>query len=538
MASPLSAFSRRSFLKSLAALPFASGVTAALPGMVSFAQEGGLKVVTALIGAESPGLLSLVSTAGIAWSAKTNEGLLTFDHDLNPQPLLATSWEVAPDGLTYTFKIREGVKFHDGTEMTAEDVAFSLETSKKYHSRNRATFAQVTSIETPDSSTVILRLEKPVAYLLTALSSVESPVVPRHLYADGTDPLQHPINTAPIGTGPYKFNEWVRGSHIIFDRNPDYWDTDFPQVDRIVVKVIADPAARVIAFETGDVDFGNRTPVPFRDLDNLEQLPHIAFEDRGYTYDPPNITILEANVRDADLAKLAVRQAIAHTLDREALVRILYHGRALPSASAVVPYHKEFHLAEPSPYPYDIAAAEALLEGAGYPKRSDGTRLNLTLDFFSEERRIASEFLRASMARAGIAVELRGQDSSTIVKRVYGDQDYQLHLASISNLYDPQVGVQRLYWSKNIIPGVAYSNGTGYTNPEVDALLEAAAVETIHAERVRMWHEIQRIVAAEVPNFPLLAPQWLTIYNTRIDGHTTGGEGPLDGSLRELKIVA
>lgn len=518
---------RRDLLAGLAGLP----LTALLPRIALAAGGGG--TVTAVAATETPVLLAFVNTSSTIWSAKTTEGLLEFDHDLTPRPLLAAEWDVAEDGLTYTFRLRQGVKWHDGNDFTADDVTFSLETMKRLHPRNRSTFAHITAFEAPDPHTVILRLAKPTPFLLTALSSGESPIVPKHLYAEDADPLTHPNNTAPTGTGPYVFKEWVRGSHLIFDRNPNYWDADLPRVDRLVVRFITDAAARTIAFETGDVDIGVRTPVPFRDLEGLEDLEHIVLEPQGYTYSPPNITIVEANLRDPILSDLRVRQAIAHSIDREALAKIVFYGRATPSASAVVPYHKDFHLADPSPYALDLGAAKALLAEAGHP---DG--VTLTLDYTSEDQRLVGEFLRASLSRAGIALELRGQDMGTLIARIYGDQAYQLHLASISNLFDPQVGVQRLYWSKNIIKGVAFSNGTGYQNPEVDALLEAAATSTDRAARIEAWHEVQRIVARDVPNFPLVAPTWLTIANTRIEGHTSGAEGAYDGSLRRLAVRA
>lgn len=533
MANSIDGISRRTMLAGLGALP-AAGLLNASWMPAAAAQPSG--VVTMLGASESPALLSFVNTSSLIWSARTTEGLLEFDYDMNPSPLLATEWSISDDGLTYTFKLREGVKWHDGEDFTAEDVAFTIETSKQLHPRNRSTFLQITSIETPDDHTVILRLARPTPFLLRAMSSMETPIVPKHVYKEGEDILTHPNNTAPIGTGPYVFKEWVRGSHVIWDANPDYWDKDLPKVSRLVAKFVLDPSARVIAFETGDVDIGYRTPIPYRDVETLEKMPHIAFEPKGYEYDPPNIIIVEANLRDEALAKLKVRQAIAHCINRELISRVVFYNYATPSASAVVPYHKDFHLDEPSPYPYDIAAAEALLEEAGYPKSGNAPRLTLTMDYVGDDQRILGEFLRASMSRAGIAIELRGQDMGTLIARVYRDQQYQLHLASISNLFDPQVGVQRLYWSKNIIKGVAFSNGTGYQNPEVDALLEAAAYSTDHADRIAKWKEVQRIAMRDVPNFPLVMAPWQTIYNKRIADHTTNAEG-FEGSMARVKVV-
>jgi peptide/nickel transport system substrate-binding protein len=526
---------RRSIVAGLCSIPalgIGGSTLATRPALAAGQQKGG--VVTMIGVNEPPALLSFVNSSSLVFSGRVTEGLLEFDYDMNPQPLLATAWQVAPDGLTYTFKLREGVKWHDGEDFTSEDVAFSIGVQKKFHPRGRTTFAQVTAIETPDKYTVILRLEKPTPYLLTALSSAESPVVPKHRYGDA-DPLTHVNNTAPVGTGPYVFKEWVRGSHVIWDRNANYWNKSLPYVDRLVARFILDPAARTIAFETGDVDIGYRTPVPYRDVERLRKNPKISIEEKGYAYDPPNIIILETNLDNEYLKNLKVRQAIAHCINREAICKIVFFGNAVPSAAPIVPYHKEFHNDKPSPYPFDVAAATKLLDEAGYARSGSAMRFTLTLDYTGEDQRVLGEFLRAAMSRAGIGVELRGQDMGTLVKRVYGDRAFALHLASISNLFDPQVGVQRLYWSKNLIKGVPFSNGTAYNNPEVDALLEDTAVSLDKQSRIAKWKKIQDIVMRDVPNFPIAMPSWMTISQTKVKGHTTNAEG-FEGSLARVYI--
>ncbi|MFV0298646.1 MAG: ABC transporter substrate-binding protein [Hyphomicrobiaceae bacterium] len=521
---------RREVLSGLTTLPISAGLLGSglLPTIAMAADE---QVVTMMGATEAPALLSFVNTASLIWSAKVSEGLFEFDYDLNPQPLLATEWNVAGDGLTYTFKLRRGVKWHDGKDFTSRDVKFSIETAKKYHSRNRTTFSQISSIELPDDHTVVLHLTKPTPFLLKAMSSMESPVVPSHLYKEGENPLKHPNNTAPVGTGPYVFKEWVRGSHVIWKKNPNYWNPKLPLVDTLVARFILDPSARTIAFETGGADIGYRTPIPFRDIDRLKKIPKIEFTKKGYEYDPPNIIIVEANTRVAPLNNLALRQAIAHCINRELLNKVVFFSYATPSATPVVPHHKAFHLNEPTPYPYDIKAAKAKLKEAGHP-----SGITLTMDYVGEDQRLVGEFLRAALGRAGIKIELRGQDMGTLINRVYRQQDYQLHLASISNLFDPQVGVQRLLWSKNDIKGVAFSNGTGYANPKVDAWLEESAVSLDQARRVKLWHDIQRQVMHDVPHFPLAMAAWQTVSRKRIADHTTNAEG-FEGSMARVKVV-
>jgi peptide/nickel transport system substrate-binding protein len=528
---------RRSVLAGLCSLP-ALGIAASTATLsaaaAAAAQKGG--VLTLVAASETPALLSLVNSASLVFSAKVTEGLLEFDFDMKPQPLLATSWDVAADGLTYTFKLREGVKWHDGEDFTSEDAAFSISVLKKLHPRGRTTFAQVKAIETPDKYTLILHLEKPTPYLLAALSSEESPIVPKHRYGDA-DPLVHVNNTAPVGTGPYVFKEWVRGSHVIWDRNPNYWDRSLPNIDRLVAKFISDPAARTVAYEVGDVDLGYRTPVPYRDVERLAKNPKISIEEKGYEYDPPNIIILEANLENEYLKNLKVRQAIAHCINRETICKVVFFGNAVPSAAPIVPYHKDFHSDKPSPYPFDLAAATKLLDEAGYPRQGSAMRFTLTMDYNGDDQRVLGEFLRATMSRAGIGIELRGQDMGTLVKRVYSDRAFAFHLASISNLFDPQVGVQRLYWSKNLIKGVPFSNGTAYNNPEVDALLEASAVSPDRLDRIEKWKKIQDIVMRDVPNFPIAMPSWLTISQSRVKDHTTNADG-FEGSLARVYLAS
>jgi peptide/nickel transport system substrate-binding protein len=158
---------------------------------------------------------------------KIFDGLLTYDADLKPEPQLAESWQVSADGLTCTFKLRPGVRWHDGQPFTSRDVAFSFERMKAAHPRGRITFGKVAAIDTPDDLTVILRLSQPAPYLITALASAESPMVPRHIF-EGVDPMGAPPDRAIIGTGPFRFVRWDRGNIVVLERNPDYWNKASP----------------------------------------------------------------------------------------------------------------------------------------------------------------------------------------------------------------------------------------------------------------------------------------------------------------------
>lgn len=509
------------------------GAAALLPPMTSARAQ----TVTMVQATEPPTLVALtnVATTALAVSAKVTEGLLEYDENLDPKPLLATRWEVSPDGLTYTFKLREGVKWHDGKPFTAEDVAFSIDLLKKVHPRGKQTFANVSSIETPDPLTVVLKLSKPAPYLIKAFAPAETPIVAKHIY-EGTDPASNPNGNAPIGTGPFKFKEWARGNYISYVRNDDYWGKPNPKVDQLIVKFIPDAAARSIAFESGGVDFGYRTPVALSDVERLKTLPNLEFETKGASYSY-NVTRLEFNLDNEYFKDKRVREAVARAIDRNVIVKTIHYGLATVTYSPIAPGLKAFHDPAPSPYTYDIKAAAKLLDEAGYPVKDGRIRFRVTLDYnpiTTEGRRLA-EYLRATLGRIGIGVDLRSQDISAFVKRIYTERDFDFVVNGASNLYDPTVGVQRLYWSKAFRKGVPFSNDTHYSNPEVDRLLEQAAVENDPKVRVELFRKFQEIVARDIPDLNLVSPTFLTLKNVKIHDLTTTADGA-EGTLARLYV--
>ncbi len=486
---------------------------------------------------EPPVLTSLVSTSGAVMkvNAKVIEGLLDYDFDMKPVPQLATSWSVSPDGKEYTFHLRQGVKWHDGKDFTSADVAFSILTVKQYNSRGKGTFANVTEVKTPDPYTAIIELSQPAPYLLSAFSANEAPIVPKHLY-EGTNILSNPYNTAPVGTGPFVFKEWVRGSHILYERNPNYWDKPKPYIDRLVVKIIPDAATRTIALETGALDLGSDTPIPMSEIERIKKNPKLGIETRGYGYSPTQ-TRIEFNLDNPYLKNLKVRQAIAHSINLDVLKKVVWYGYASNSPTGITPELAQFHDSTPSPYNFDIAKANKLLDEAGFPRQANGIRFQLVHDFmpYGDSFKRVAEYLKSALAKVGIDVTIRSQDFATFVKRVYTDRDFDFNNGSISNLFDPAVGVQRLYWSKTYSPGVPFGNGSHYSNPEVDRLLEQAAVETDPAKRVELYKQFQRIIATEIPDLNLLQINRLTIYNKHVHGFINGIQG-VNGSLADVWI--
>jgi peptide/nickel transport system substrate-binding protein len=208
-------------------------------GRADAPQYGGSIIVA--VSADPGGLNPAITTQGGVHlvCGSIFSGLVAHDFDLNPVPDVAESWEVSPDGRTYTFHLARDIEFHDGVALTSEDVRFTFEEMLlKYHSRTRTSIGDnLRRILTPDAHTVVFEFERPYAAFLQLLDVTNAPVMPKHLYK-GTDPLTNPHNTRPVGSGPFKFQEWLKGDHLTLTKNEKYFKKGKPYLDRIVYKAL------------------------------------------------------------------------------------------------------------------------------------------------------------------------------------------------------------------------------------------------------------------------------------------------------------
>lgn len=517
----------RRTLLSFVALPALLPLTEVLTGR-ALAAPGEAGTLRFSLATEANTLVPIDNTFGVTGviGPKINEGLLTYDLDFEPVPQLAEAWDVGEDGLSYSFRLREGVTWHDGQPFTSADVAYSILTLREVHPRGRATFANVTGVETPDALTAVIRLAKPAPYLLKALAAAESPIVAKHVYDVGVEVGKNPANAAPIGTGPFVFKEWVKGSHILLERNPAYWGEGQPHLEQIVVRIIQDPNARSLAFSSGELDLGGDTPVPRSDIPAFEANPEFEVTSDGYAY-LGNQSQLLFNLEHPILSSRDVRHAIAHALDPQAILDVAWYGQGVLSPTPISPVLTEFHNPDIKPYPQDLARAAELLDAAGHPVK-DGQRfaLRITHNPFSDGNGRAASYIQQALAPLGIRVEIESFDFAGYVKTVYTDRAFDLSVENLSNAFDPTVGVQRGYWSRSFKPGLPFSNGSGYRNPEVDALLEAAAVENDPNKRRALFFRFQEIVAEDLPVVNFLSYYGYTIARTGVTGHTVTIDGP------------
>ncbi len=462
-------------------------------------------------------------------SGKIFDGLVTYDFNFNPQPQLALSWETSPDGRNLTLRLRPGVKWHDGQPFTSADVAYSaLQVWKVAHPRGRSIYANLEAVDTPDPLVAIMRFSQPAPYVMNALHAVESQILPRHLY-EGTDLNTNPRNLAPVGTGPFRFVEFRRGQFVTLERNPDYWDQGKPLADRVVIRFIPDPAARSAAYEAGELDVGGSLPVALADARRLAALPSLELPDRGDEA-LAAMAYLEFNLRKPPFNDVRVRRAIAHAIDRNFLLRNVWFGFGKPSTGPISSAMTKFHAPVTAAYPHDPALAQRLLDEAGLRRGAGGIRFRMTHDPLpgSDFYTGTGDYLRAALGRIGIAVEVRNSDFPTFYRRVYTDNDFDTTNFAAFNLTDPTMGVQRFYWSKNILRGVAFSNGSGYSNPEVDRLLEAAQIEPDERKRFDLFARFQQIAMEDLPNLPLGDIKWFTILNRRAENIITSPFGVHD----------
>lgn len=497
--------------------PPAHALAAPLPDTEDGARPGG--TLEALIHPEPPTLAFFIntSTPGRAVTSKIFDGLLDYGPDLRPRPQLAESWSTSADGLQWTLKLREGVFWHDGKPFGSADVKFSAEQIwKQYAPTARRIFQHLTKVEAPDARTVVLTLAKPTPVILNALDVVAAPVLPRHLY-EGTDIPNNPHNNRPVGTGPFVFREWQRGSHIRLEKFDRYWQPGRPYLDALTWKVIPDVSGRANALETGAAQYGERNPVTFADASRLAKSDRLVVSTNGYNGFAGWLWLIP-NLRHPIIGNLKVRQAILHAINRDLLVKTVWGGYAVPATGPVSSLLKTFYTPDTLQYPFDRRKAEALLDEAGFPKQADGWRFRLNHDFipFGDDYRRTGEFVRQALRAVGIDVNLRALDLATWTKNVFADYDFELVSSWGINWQDPQIGVEQHYWSKAEAKGTPWFNASGYASPEADRLLEAAQTETDPGRRIALYQDFQQLAQRDLALLNIFEFRWFGVWDKRL----------------------
>lgn len=493
----------------------ASATMAAAPTPNPQAKRGGTVVVVA---SSDPGSLNPAITTSGSIHPITDQiynGLVGLDDKLNPVPELAKSWQISEDGKVYTFQLQPNVKWHDGVAFTSDDVKFTFEQALlKYHSRTKAGLEGVLDkIETPDPLTVVFRFKQPYSPLLQRLDVVEASIIPKHIY-DGKDVMTDPANLKPIGTGPFKFVEYVKGDHVTLERNPDYFRSGFPYLDKVVFRIITNSTTATQALENGEVDYLSN--VSGADLSRLQKNSNITLV-QGYGGSGGTLCqdTMIPNLTKAPFDKLEVRQAFYQALDRQFLLDKVYFGQGSLSTG---PISKQMWAYSPDvkAYPYDPTAANKLLDQAGLAKGSDGIRVQITFTAASNFTKLG-EAMRDQLKQVGIQLNLDMLDTTAAVDKVFVKKNFDLGIASYCNGSDPEIGVRRAYVSTNIGP-ISFSNGAGYKNPQVDKLLDQAIAVTDRSARAKIYADMQKIIVDDLPYFWLVDSQGYRGFRSNFQG--------------------
>ncbi|HXG15602.1 MAG TPA: ABC transporter substrate-binding protein [Calidithermus sp.] len=472
--------------------------------------------VVQAISADPPTLNPGLTTDTQAWSVmgKLFNGLTYLDSEYRSHPDLAESWEVSKDGLTYTFRLRRGVRWHDGRPFTSADVRFTyLEVLPRYHPTGRLGYAAVAAIDTPDPFTAVVRLKKPFAPFLFMTNLNSGPILPRHLL-EGQDIVNAEFNRKPVGTGPFRIAEAVKGSHYVLERNPDYWKPGQPYLDRVVLRVMPNPAARVLAFERGEVDVLYSFFLPREQAARVKALPGVTFKDHMLF---PEVVTLFFNLKDTKpLGDLRVRQAIAHAIDRQFIADKGYFGLSRPAISPIPSGLAWAHNPNVPVYAYDPARAAALLDEAGY-RGPERMTLRLAYDPANSAVNKAAEIVAQQLRAVGIAVRPTPMERSLLLEKVFKQYEFDLFIHNYTTYGDPAIGVTRAYACDNIRPA-PFVNVSRYCNPKVDALFEAAASAASRTERARHYAAAQDLIVRDLPTIPLLEYGDTNVARARVRG--------------------
>jgi peptide/nickel transport system substrate-binding protein len=432
------------------------------------------------------------------------DALVRKDEHYNLQPWLATSWE-RPDALTWIFHLRDGVRFHDGKSMTAEDVAWSMRSmiDGSLITAKGGSFAAVDHIEVRDPLTVVVRMKHPDNALLFNLSDGLFGVVER---GAGKDEGSH-----PVGTGPFRFVSQVQDKEVVVERNPDYW-AGAPKIQRVRFVVSPDTITSALELKKGSGDVLSNV-LTLDMVHALRDLPHLRTE----TGPGSAVVYANFNVTDPTLRDKRVRQAIACAIDKPALIRALWRGEAVPADTLLPLGHwAAADESELPQYPHDVARALRLLDEAGLKPDAKGIRLRFTLKTSTDETtRLEAQVMQEELRAVGIDLTIRSAEFGTFYSDITHGAFQMYILRWIGSNEDPDIF--RYAYATQSFPPKGGNRGR-YSNARVDALLQAASAETDQDVRRREYVEVQQILADELPSIPLWYPNNEVLHSTRLTG--------------------
>ena len=462
--------------------------------------------------------------SGIAVSSMTEPLLKFCENDQKLCPNLAESWTASPDGMTYTLKIRQGVKFHDGSIMTVDDVVFSLDRIRdpKLASYVGWMLAKVKDVTAPDATTVVITLSEPDALFEYALAATAAHVVSKKFVEANGDKYGKP-QVGSMGTGPFKFVEWKSGDHQTLARFDDYWDkaNGGPYLDQITIKIIPEPTTRVAGLQTGEIDFivNNIPSDQYATVKAIKDV-NLTFTESYYG------EWMTFNTKKAPFDNVKVRQALNYAFDKKAVRELFYGADAAPTKGTLVnpslwTFEKDAWQAawdQLPAYDVDLAKAKQLLDESGVADQLNGTEIA----YYDSTPSIkgAAEAFIDSMSKLGITIKARKVTYQENVALQFGPHnDYDILVASWgSDFPDPSGNLRPNFASENIVAGGA--NSSAYENKQVDELLAKQNTLVDKAERAKLLIEAQKLIADDSVVIVTAYPGWPLAVNKRLAGYS------------------
>jgi len=410
----------------------------------------------------------------------------------DPQPWLADSIEWSEDYTQAVITPREGVTWSDGEAFDAEDVAFSIQLRQDHEGLNTSALP-IESVES-DGTTVTVTFGAP-QYVNTA-KLADMLIVPEHLWADVEDPTTF-TNTEPVGTGPYKFEEWQSNTSVVASRNEDYWD-GAPDLEAVIFRPITDANTRVAEMLSGGIDVLLETPpdnvAQFRDDANYQVVEAVG----------PHVWYVMLNAKEGPFADVRVRQAVNYAVNKESLVNDVLQGTAEVSAGPIPPAFNWAYNEEVDPYPYDPEMARQLLAEAG----AEGASLTFLVTEGGSgmlDPVPMGTAIQADLAAVGLDVEIQTYEWNTFLSEVNPGLEGKADMAEMAWMTSDPDTLPFLTLRTAAWPEEGGFNSSYYSNPEVDALLDQARVSTDPDERAELYKQVQALTNEDAP--------WLFVAN-------------------------
>ncbi|HET8630789.1 MAG TPA: ABC transporter substrate-binding protein [Thermomicrobiales bacterium] len=440
-----------------------------------------------------------------------HNALLEIDENFVFQPVLAESFSTSPDGLTYTFKLRQGVKFQDGTDFTSADVKYTYDF---YRDANNGSviangFLNVESVEAPDPYTTVVKMSAPNAAFIARGASTY--IVQSKYHAQVGEKK---YRTAPIGTGPFKLKEWVAADHTTVEA----FDQHFrgrPYLDTFTQNVVPEASVRTIALQTGKADSSCWVLLVADDLKLTAQTQQFT------TFQTLSTAVNHFPINNARpfFADKQVRQALLHGIDRQKLIDSVFQGAAVLATGNLAPNVKAWYNPNVTKYDYDPAKAKAMLDAAGWTVGADGTRAKGGQKFSftcfvltgDQARKPEAEIVQQQMQAIGVDMKIQEAPASNILAQlVAGKMDASLFNWTYGDGSDPD--------ASDTLRSNGGNNFTQYKNPQMDQLLDNGLKEVDPQKRKAIYDQIQQIVSDDVPFFYVMYWNWFNHFTKRIQG--------------------